>query len=136
MHAILDLDNDGKKDIITFTNCAFLSSVAEESIPFNSRCEEPSMSVLVFRDNTTSVGQKLTSQKSFRYQWLKKSYLVKTQDDVWKYYDMNGLQLRTYELGNDLLFKEVEPTFLDKIDVLTYQISHLGIVYLLIILPK
>lgn len=135
MHAITDLDNDGKKDIITFTNCAFLSSVTAQSISSNKRCEESGMSIIAFPDNTTTVGQKLVSQKPFHYQWFRKSYLVKTHNDIWKFYDMNGLQLRTYELGKNHLFTEVKPTFLDRVDALTCQISHLGVVLFLIVLP-
>jgi hypothetical protein len=135
MHAVTDVDGDGQKDIITFTNCAFLSAVPPEKIPSDKRCNEPGMSIIAFPDNTVSVGQKISSKNPFRYQWLKKSYLVKTNDGVWKFYDMNGLQLRTYELGRDNLFIEVNPTFLDRIDTFTYQLSHLGVVLLLVVLP-
>lgn len=135
MHAITDIDGDGKKDVITFTNCAFLSSISPEQIAAENECQAPGMSSIAFPDNSVSVGQKLISQNPFNYEWLKKSYLVKTNNDRWKFYDMNGLQLRTYELESDHLFKEVNPTFLDRIDVLTYQLSHLGVVLLLIILP-
>lgn len=135
MHAIVDIDNDGQKDMVTFTNCAFLSSVPVENITSDKLCEEPGISVIAFPDNITSVGQKLVSQKLFKYQWFRKSYLVKTPSDIWKFYDMNGLQLRVYELGKDHLFTEVKPTFLDMVDLFTYQISHLGVVLLLIILP-
>jgi len=135
MHATTDLDGDGQKDMVTFTNCVFFSSVLPEKIPFNKQCREPEMSIISFPDNSVSVGQKLSSKKPFRYQWLKKSYLVKTNDDIWKFYDMNGLQLRTYELYGDHLFREVNPTFLDRIDTFTYQLSHLGVVFLLIALP-
>lgn len=134
-HAIVDLDNDGKKDMVTFTNCAFLSTVSAEKIPIEKQCQEPDMSIIVFPDNTTSVGQKLFSQKPFHYQWLRKSYLVKTQNNVWKFYDMNGILLKTYELGKDNLFSEVKPTFLDIVDTLTYQLSHLGVVLILFVLP-
>lgn len=135
IHAIADIDDDGRKDMITFTNCAFLSSLPVENITSDKRCEEPSMSIIAFPDNTTSVGQKLISQKPFGYQWLRKSYLVKTPNDIWKFYDMNGLQLRVYELGKDHLFTEAKPTFLDIVDLFTYQISHLGVILVLIILP-
>ena len=136
MHAITDIDGDGKKDMITFTNCAFLSSVSPEKIPSNMQCQEPGMSIIAFPDNSVSVGQKLSSKKPFGYQWLKKSYLVKANDSVWKFYDMNGLQLRTYELGGDHLFIEVNPTFLDRVDTFTYQLSHLGVIFALVVLPR
>jgi len=67
-HAVTDLDNDGKKDMLTFTSCVFLSSVKPESIPSAKRCEKPGMSIIAFPDNTTSVGQKLSPQKPFQYQ--------------------------------------------------------------------
>ena len=134
-HAIVDVDNDGKKDMVTFTNCAFLSTISAEKIPIQKQCEEPSMSTIAFPDNATTVGQKLSSQTPFHYQWLKKSYLVKTKNNVWKFYDMNGIFLRTYELGNDHLFTEVKPTFLDIIDTFAYQINHLGVTLLLFVLP-
>lgn len=135
MHAIVDIDGDNKKDIVTFTNCAFLSSVKTENIPSDKQCEEPGMSNIDFPDNDVSVGQKLSSQKPFSYQWLRKSYLVKTHNDIWRFYDMNGLQIRVFELGKDHLFTEVNPTFLDKVDTFTYQLSHLGVALLLIVLP-
>lgn len=129
-NAVVDIDGDGKKDMITITHCAFLSTVKLEDIAVEDRCEEPTMSVLAFRDNSVSVGQELVSQKPFQYSWLRKSYLVKTNEDVWKFYDMNGLQLRTFELGADHLFEEVNPTFLDKVDVFTYQLSNVGVILL------
>ena len=103
-HAIVDMDGDNKKDMVTFTNCAFLSSVAVKKIPSEKQCKEPGMSTFAFRDNSVIVGQKLIPQKPFWYQFLRKSYLVKTHNDIWKFYDMNGFQLRTYELGKDSLF--------------------------------
>jgi|GEM_PF-1292840 len=136
LHAITDIDGDGKKDMITFTNCAFFSSLSPEKIPEDQQCQEPGMSIITFPDNSISIGQKLFSQKPFRYQWLKKSYLVKTGDGVWKFYDMNGLQLRTFELRENNLFVEVEPSFLDRIDTFTYQATHLGVVFLLIVLLR
>lgn len=135
MHAITDIDGDGKKDIITFTNCAFLSSISPKDVPIEKKCQEPGMSIIAFPDNDIFVGQNLISQTPFRYNWLRKSYLVKTNYNKWKFYDMNGLQLRTYDLKDDHFFKEVNPTFLDRIDVLSYQLSHLGIALLLSILP-
>ncbi|MFA5828176.1 MAG: hypothetical protein WC841_02325 [Candidatus Shapirobacteria bacterium] len=127
LHAQTDIDGDGQKDIITCTSCAILSSVSPKNIPTNKQCQEPGMSSIVFPDNTTTIGQNLTSSKPFLYQWPKKSYFVKTQNNVWKHYEMNGLQLKTYELGENNLFIEVKPTISDIIDTFTYQISHLGL---------
>lgn len=126
-HAIADIDGDGQNDMVTFTNCVFLSSVSEDKIVPENRCEEPGMSVIVFQDKNTLVGQKLTSQRPFRYQWLRKSYLVKTQQNIWKFYDINGFQIRVYELGKGKLFHEVRPSAFDITDTFIYQVSHLGI---------
>jgi len=135
MHAIVDMDNDGSRDMLTFTNCAFFSSVSVDTIPMEKRCEELGMSTVVFPENATTVGQKLSPYKSFFYTGLRKSYLVKTNSDIWKYYDINGFQLRTYQLDDNFMFNEVQPTLLDRIDVFTYQTSHLGVILLLIALP-
>ena len=132
-HAITDIDQDGKNDIVTFTNCAFLSSVSVGMIPVEKRCEAPGMSGLVFMDDSVTVGQKLISKKPFVYDWLLKSYLTKSKDGVWKFYNMNGLQLRTFVMDKNLMFNESVPTYRDRIDVLTYQISHLGMMMFFIV---
>jgi hypothetical protein len=130
-HAIADIDGDGKKDMVTFTNCAFLSSVTKNQIAPENRCMEPGISRIVFQDENERVGQKLTPSKPFFYQWLRKSYLVKTKSDIWKFYDMNGFQLRVYELDTNKLFHETQPTILDWIDTYTYEFSHMGIIVFL-----
>lgn len=131
-HVVTDIDGDGADDMLTFTNCAFLSSLSEEKIPSDERCEEPGMSGFVFGRESVKVGQKLAPEKDFSFPWLKKSYLVKTNDSVWKFYDINGLELRTFQLNDNLLFEEVSPTILDRFDVVTYQLSHVGVVLALV----
>lgn len=133
-HARADIDGDGKEDLFTFTNCVFLSSVLVNQIPEEKQCKEPGMSVMVF-GNEDMTGQVIVSERSFGYPGLRKSYLVKTQSDVWKFYDMNGFQLRTFVLADNKLFKEEEPTLLDRVDVLSYQITHLPVLLFLILLP-
>lgn len=130
-HAITDIDGDGTQDMITFTGCSFLSSVPGPSMPVERRCTEPTMSSIGFPGNYTIVGQKLTSLKPFRYNWLRKSYLVKTNKDTWKFYDLNGLQIRTFELGQNKLFSETNPSLYDIVDLVTYQSEHLGIMIFL-----
>lgn len=130
-HAIIDIDSDGTQDMITYTNCAFLSSVSEKSIPLEKQCIEPTMSSITFHDNNMLVGQRLISSKPFKYNWLRKSYLVKTQEDIWKFYDLNGLQFRTFELDKNNLFIETNPSIFDSIDLIAYQSEHLGIMLFL-----
>lgn len=132
-HAITDIDGDGQKDMVTFTNCAFLSSVSKDQISPENRCVEPNMSIIVFQDKNDFTGQKLFPRYPFIYQWLHKSYLVKTQNDKWRFYDMNGLQLKVYALGNNKLFHEIQPSTADQIDMLAYQFGHLGIAIFLLV---
>lgn len=138
-HAIVDIDSDGETDMITIpgwsgepsAHCAFLSATNLDDIAEENRCEQPGMT-LIIAPNEQKIGQKLESAHSFRYNWLRKSYLVKTQQDRWRFYDINGLQMRVFEKNELGIFEEVSPTFIDRIDTFTYQFSHLGIVGLLL----
>lgn len=133
-HALVDIDTDGKQDMVTFTNCAFLTSVTPDRIPKENQCVEPTMSVINFADNSVTVGQKLAPSQPFLFDWFRKSYLVKTDTDVWKFYEINGLQIRVYELGNNNLFTQKNPSLLDSIDLITYQASHLGVAFIYVVL--
>lgn len=135
MHAYPDIDNDGKKDMVIFTNCVFLSSVNDTDIPVGKRCKEPEMSRIGFPGKKAKIGQEMIPKKPFTYNWLRKSYIVKTYKNEWKLYDLNGLQLRVYMLNKDNLFFEIKPSALDRIDVLAYQLAHVGVGMLLVVLP-
>lgn len=132
-HALVDIDGDGKQDMITYTNCGFLTATRELKIPESRKCVEPSMVGVGFPNEEKKVGQKLISDKPYRYTLLKKSFLVKTQNDIWKLYDTNGFQIRTYELRPDGLFYEISPSLRDRIDVIAYQAGHFGVLLVLII---
>lgn len=127
MHAVTDIDGDGKNDVIVFSNCAFLSSVNQMQIPENQRCMEPSMAGITFPERPDIVGQRLGQNSTLFFNWMRKSYLVKTQRDEWRYYDMNGFRLRVFRLRADNLFEQVIPTPIDWLDLLTYQLSHVGV---------
>jgi hypothetical protein len=133
-HAITDIDGDGKDDMVTFTHCVFLSSLNPETIPQELKCEAPGMVVIAFPNGEVSIGHTLQPNQPFRYNWLSKSYLVETMSNIWKVYDINGFQLRVYQLTPDLIFKEITPSILDRIDVVTYQVSHLGVFLVLFIM--
>jgi hypothetical protein len=132
-HAFVDIDGDGKQDMVTFSNCAFLTATLDQKIPEDKKCEEPGMSPIGFPNGEKKIGQKLISNKPYRYTLLTKSYLVKTQNDTWKFYDTNGYQIRTYELKPDGLFYETSPSLLDRVDVFTYQTGHFGVMLILAI---
>lgn len=84
-----DIDKDGKNDLITFSGCAFLSSVEPESIPEEQRCEATGMSVL--EDEIHQVGRKYGAVGGYdrglkeggHLEWPFLAYLVKTPDDQW-----------------------------------------------------
>lgn len=124
---IADIDRDAVPDLITQDLCIFLSSVSQSQIPVASQCAQPSVSKTVFPNRETVIGQQVTPRVSFRFDWLRYSFLVKDWNETWFLYDMNGFELRKYELTSSLLFVEVEPTQLDRIDIFTYQITHLGV---------
>ncbi len=133
-HAIVDIDGDGKKDMITFTHCAFLTTVAQDSIPPANRCTAPGMSIIAFPDEPRTIGQKLISKHPIDGHWLEKSYLVQTDDSIWKLYHFNGLHMEVFELNRKGMFTEVQPSLRDKIDLWTYQISNISVTAVLIIL--
>jgi len=61
-HALIDLDGDGKQDMVTFTNCAFLTKTDELEIPEEMKCTEPGMSPIGFPNGDKNVGQLLSIQ--------------------------------------------------------------------------
>lgn len=126
-HVQVDLDRDGIPDLITAEFCVFLSSLSSAQIPTSKQCAEPTISRSVFPNRESMLGQKVSPTIPFRFEWLRYSHLVKDWNDTWYLYDINGLQIRKYELDGTLLFEEVQPSRLDKIDVITYQITHLGV---------
>jgi len=131
-HALLDIDGDGKQDMITFTNCAFLTSTKESNVPEEMKCTEPGMSAIGFPKGDKNVGQLLVSKNQFKYTLLRKSYLTQNTNNKWKFYDLNGFQVRTFELGSEGLFHETMPTLSDKIDAIYYQSSHFGVMIIIV----
>lgn len=123
----VDLDGDGVQDLVTLDLCVFISSLSSIQIPGGLQCAEPATSRVVFPDRDSMIGQKISPRVPFRFEWLRYSYLVRDWNDTWYLYDINGLEIRKYELLATGLFEEVNPTRLDRIDVVTYQITHLGV---------
>lgn len=133
-HVFLDLDSDGQKDLISLEGCIYLSSFDSDDIPVESRCNTPGYAGVGFPQQRDKVGQIVASQGFSPASGVRKSFLVKTQQDEWKYYNMEGLFLSTYVMNDQMLFKRTNPTFLDWADVLVYQTTHAGISLLFITL--
>lgn len=135
-HAVADINQDGEKDLITLMDsCAYVSGVTAEQIPDDRECEQPGMTHIVF-PNQPKLGQKLVTAHPYKYYWLMKSYLVKTQTNHWRYYELNGLQVRVFQLDENGIFQEVSPTLSDRIDTFTYQVTHLGVVVTIMVMSS
>ncbi len=131
-HALVDMDSDGIQDMITFTNCAFLTKTNESEIPEEMKCTEPGMSPIGFPNGDNNVGQLLVSKNQFKYTLLRKSYLTQSTNNKWKFYDLNGFQVKTFELGSEGLFHETKSTISDKIDAIYYQSTHFGVMMIIV----
>src|SRR3989344_9600676 len=92
--AVGDFDNDGKKDVISYIGCAFLSSVSIQNIPQNQQCtEKGTTTVIYYPDKSIKIGQKYIpiqtinlDIESFRgtNRPISHSYLFKKQNENWK----------------------------------------------------
>lgn len=133
-HVFVDLDQDGKKDMITFSQCAFLTSVKPADIPIDKRCAEPEMAPIGFPEGHIPAGQKVSSDD--RMTWMPLVYLVKDNKDFWKLYKINGLKVSVFMLDKKGIFHAIKPTWLDEIDLVTYRVTHLGIALVLSIVIR
>ncbi|MFH2032486.1 MAG: hypothetical protein ABIJ40_17960 [Bacteroidota bacterium] len=129
-HATVDLDNDGIDDIVTFTGCSFLSSLPADKIPKQQQCKEPEMSLIVF-PNEEKVGQLIIRPT---HNWLFKNFLVLTANNKWQYYAYDGFKLVKMQFNADRLFEVIQPSLADYFDLYWYQLTHVGVILLLIIL--
>lgn len=118
-HAIVDIDNDGRLDELTFGGCAYLSSSEGSVIPKEDQCKQTEFLVEPAIDKNRT-GQSLEISIP-----TIKSFIVKTRDNSWKYYNYGFLKFYVEELKTNGLFKPINPTFLDIIDYLIYFSSHI-----------
>jgi hypothetical protein len=123
---VFDFDSDGQTDSIDWNSCAFISSAQSANIPPEKQCQ-------IYTQATgesmasNKIGQRIGSIDRPSSKLARKTFLVQTSDNLWRFYDMNGFQLRVYQLNTDNQFVQAEPTTADWIDVYTYQFSHLAL---------
>ena len=140
-YAVGDFDNDGKKDVISYTGCAFLSSVSIQNIPQNQQCtEKGTTTVIYYPDKSIKIGQKYIpiqtinlDIESFRgtKRPVSHSYLFKKQNENWKIF-VNSEGLAIFEIRKDGLLQEVSNVPIEfKLDEILYFLSPLGL-YILI----
>jgi len=120
----VDIDEDGVADSIRDSGCAFLSSVKTESIPKAKKCTRQD-----FVTGKERIGQYLSlptdNGGDNGRDPLYLSFIVKTHENKWKYYDYIGIRVSVSEKGQDNIFQEIKPTYLDYVDLIYYQISHI-----------
>ena len=125
-----DFDNDGKKDLITASGCALLSSMKVENIPENQKCRADKLVNIIFKDGTERIGQKYASSDSdFSYIDPKTpifhSYLAKDNGENWKIFVNFGKSLKIYEIKSDgSLVDNGNFSMVNKLDEFLYFISN------------
>lgn len=130
-HARGDFDGDGQIDLISFTGCAFLSSVQEASIPQSQRCTANGISEMVFRQ-PNKVGQKYVQndQESFALTYenrslVRHSYMGKMQDAPWSIFVRVDNKLEAYEITpTGLLQPHDAITLAQRVDEKFYSVSQ------------
>lgn len=138
-HAIGDFDNDGKEDMVTFTGCAFLSSVNEDNISADRRCTASGMSNLVFKDSDNKVGQKYVDISetdlggNFGYGVVSYAYMGENQEREWNIYAERDGKTYVSEIDNGQIKKMTDISLVTKFDRFLYNLSLLFFLGVLII---
>lgn len=127
-----DFDKDGKEDLISFTGCAFLSSVSVEQIPEENRCAATRISSFVSSTiNAEEIGQKYTITEEYDLDLkffatgIHHSYLEQKENSNWHIAIKDTSGLRRYVIGEDGLLKEIPVSVLYRIDEMLYSLSLL-----------
>lgn len=130
-HAILDIDNDGTDDLISYTGCAHISSVNDDFVPVENQCDESEFTFPFIEEDNT-LGQIIRQDNNNFF--LRKSYLVRTQENDWKVYDISAMKMKIWQLDNTNMFVEVDPTIKDRIDHTTFITTNFGTELIVMIL--
>src|SRR3989344_7560640 len=132
-YAVGDFDSDGQKDIISYTGCAFLSSVNIKDIPQNQQCTAKGTTVVVYYpDKSEKIGQKYISIKKFNLEPedthaenrpISHSYLFTKQNGNWKIF-VNSRELAIFEIRKDSLLQKMNSVPIEfKLDEILYFMS-------------
>lgn len=135
-HGVDDFDDDGQKDLLVFSGCAFLTSVNLEKIPEDRRCTANNVLPIYpsLRFPEGSIGQKFTERDSSAFDRedafygndIFHSYAVKYRSQPWRMlnhqYDRS---IQAFSVGSDGMLFETPVTFLDIINERLYEASQL-----------
>lgn len=139
LHAVGDFDNDGKKDAISYTGCAFLSSINTQDIPQNQQCTSNLVAV-GYPYQKDRVGQKYgdmntTDLDLTRALPIYHSYLFKKHNENWKIF-VKSKQLVIFEIQKGRLLQKMENVPIEfRLDEVLYSMSWFPILLLLPLSP-
>lgn len=143
-HARGDFDNDGKEDLISFTGCAFLSSVEPNKIPSQQTCTATGIADLFLKNNENKIGQKYLETDIYdlnlsaldKKELIYHSYLGKNNNENWKIFINSNYGLQIYDIEeNGLLSKESKATFFNHLDEFLYKLSNYFVLLALPLIP-
>lgn len=141
-HAVGDFDSDGITDLVTFTGCAFLSSVNNNSIPENKKCIATGIMEIFIKNPQYHIGQKFIDTNNTDltlnqdgYQALTYAYLGKSKDGLWRIYSEHENKMVIWEIRKNKLITKTNnvplATYLDKFIYQASLISVTPIFYIL-----
>jgi hypothetical protein len=128
-HGSHDYDGDGKYDFITYSGCAFLSSVDIDTIPKERQCTAANVRMISGSKELSKIGQKYIETEKYDLNWdtdipVSHSYLAKYKDTNWRIYLNTSKGLQAIEIGKDGSLKAVDDIrFANRIDEVLYYIS-------------
>ena len=139
-HAIGDYDKDGKDDLISFTGCAFFSSVNPDEIPKEQRCTATGITTLVFKGEDKKIGQKYIKTERTDLglninnadRLIAHTYIGKSKNENWKIFVDANKTLKVYEIEKNKTLKNIDIPLNYKIDEFLYVISSNLLNYLFI----
>jgi len=140
-HGDDDFDNDGKKDLITASGCAFLSSVKIDSIPGTQRCKADKLVGSFFKDGTERTGQKyIPTDLDFSYidsrLPVSHSYLARNKGENWKIYIVYDGNSKIYEIENNgKLVDKGTFSLISRLDEFLYFISSFFVLFNIPLIP-
>jgi len=138
-HAIDDFDQDGEKDLITFTGCAFFTSVDETTIPEDKKCITPGMAVTTSMEKY-KIGQKyvdtdLYDLTQYHMESIKHSYVGNVNNDWYIFINTSNSGLRSFKVVNGGLLEETTTNWKTYLDEILYLPSSLFVIFALPLMP-
>jgi hypothetical protein len=141
-YGIGDFDEDGEKDFISYTGCAFLSKADLSNVSDDKKCVAKNSEIIFTAGKEMDlIGQKYISLDQYNVDpnggdEVFHSYLARYNDSHWRIYlNANG-NLKIFDIGNDGIIKETnEITLANRLDEVLYFISTYSMYIFFITIP-